>query len=68
LSVEVIETGKAIQIFADDESLSLLQKALEKVKSAGHVHLLTVANGGKELSDANPWGKAAIGEVIISAC
>jgi hypothetical protein len=66
LSFELNETGKAIQIIADDEGLLLLQTALEKVKSSGHVHLLTPANGGKELNDANPWGKAAIGEVIIT--
>ena len=67
LSFEVIEAGKAIQIFADAEGLSLLQRALEKVTSAGHVHLLSVANGGKELNDANPLGSAAIGEVIITS-
>jgi len=37
----------------DDEGLSLLQRALGKVTSAGHVHLRTAANGGKELNDAN---------------
>jgi hypothetical protein len=67
LSFEVIEAGKAIQIFADDEGLSLLQMALEKARSTGHVHLLSVANGGKELNDANPRGNAAIGEVIITS-
>jgi hypothetical protein len=66
LSFEVIEAGKAIQIFADDEGLSLLQKALERVTSAGHLHLRSSANGGKELNDMNPWGKPAIGEVIIT--
>ncbi len=67
LSFEVIESGKAIQICADDEGLSLLRKALEQVTSSGHLHLRSVANGGNELSDANPWGRAAIGEVIITA-
>jgi hypothetical protein len=67
LSFELVETGKAIQIFADGEGLSLLQRALERVRSSGHAHLLTTANGGKELNDANPWGKATIGEVIITA-
>ncbi len=66
LSFELIETGNAIQIFADGEGLFLLQTALEKVKTSGHVHLRTTANGGKELNDANPWGKATIGEVIIT--
>jgi hypothetical protein len=67
LSFEVIESGRAIQIFADDEGLSLLRKVLEQVTSSGHVHLRSIANGGNELNDANPWGNAAIEEVIITA-
>jgi len=67
LSFEVIESGKTIQICADDEGLSLLRKALERVTGPGHLHLRTVANGGKELNDTNPWGQVAIGEVIITA-
>jgi hypothetical protein len=51
---------------ADNESLSLLRKALEQVTSSGHLHLRNIANGGNELDDANPWGTAAVGEVIIS--
>jgi hypothetical protein len=66
LSFEVIGSGKAIQICADDEGLRLLGKALERVTTSGHLHLRSVANGGNELSDANPWGQAAIGEVIIT--
>ena len=66
LSFEVAESGKAIQIFMGDEGLSLLRKALEQVTSAGHVHLLTKANGGRELNEVDPFGKPAIGEVIIN--
>jgi hypothetical protein len=66
LSFEMTESGKAIQIYADNEGLSILRKALERVTSSGHLHLRSTAYGGKELNDANPWGKAAIGEVIIS--
>jgi hypothetical protein len=66
LSFEVIESGKAIQIYADDNGLSVLRKALDRVVTSGHIHLLSIASGGKELDDSNPWGKAAIGEVIIS--
>jgi hypothetical protein len=66
-SFEVIESGKAIQIFADDEGVGLLRKALEQVTTAGHLHLRSIANGGNELNDANPWGSAAVGEVIITA-
>ena len=67
LSFEVTKSGKAIQIFADDEGLFLLRKAREQVTSSGHLHLRSIANGGHELNDANPWGKDAIGEVIITA-
>jgi hypothetical protein len=67
LSFEIIESGKAIQIYADDDGLLLLRTALERVMSAGHLHLRSSANGGTELNDANPWGQTAIGEVIISA-
>jgi hypothetical protein len=66
LSFEVAESGKAIQIYADREGLAVLQSALERVVNLGHVHLRSKANGGKELNDPNPWGNAAIGEVIIS--
>jgi hypothetical protein len=67
LSFEIVQSGKAIQICADEDGLLLLRKALERVTTAGHLHLLSSANGGNELNDANPWGQAAIGEVIISA-
>jgi len=67
LSFELTESGKTIQICADDDGLALLRKALERVTGSGHLHLRTVANGGKELNDTNPWGQAAIGEVIITA-
>jgi hypothetical protein len=66
LSFELVESGKAIQISADKEGLSLLRKALDQVSSAGHLHLLSAANGGKELNDITSLGKAAIGEVIIT--
>jgi hypothetical protein len=67
LSFEIIESGKTIQIYADSDGLLLLRKALERVTSASHLHLRSSAKGGKELNDANPWGQAAIGDVIISA-
>jgi hypothetical protein len=66
LSFEIVESGKAIQIHADDSGLLILKNALERVSSAGHIHLLSSANGGNELSDKNPWGQAAVGEVIIT--
>jgi hypothetical protein len=66
LSFEIVESGKAIQVYADNNGLLLLKKALERVTSAGHLHLLGSANGGNELDDANPYGQVVIGEVIIS--
>jgi len=66
LSFELANEGRAIQIYCDKEGLSTLMKALERVRSSGHLHLLTPANGGRELSDKTPWGKDAIGEVIIN--
>jgi hypothetical protein len=66
LSFEIVESGKAIQIYADDSGLLILRKALERVSSAGHIHLLSTANGGNELNDQNPWGQDAIGEVTIT--
>lgn len=66
LSFELIESDKAIQISADEEGLSLLRNALDQVTGAGHLHLLSAANGGNELYDVTPSGKAAIGEVIIT--
>jgi hypothetical protein len=46
--------------------LATLIKALEEVRSSGHLHLLTPANGGHELNETNPFGEPAIGEVIIT--
>ncbi len=66
LSFEIIESGKAIQICADDEGLSLLQKELETARTAGHIHLLSRSNGGNQIDEANPWGAPAIGEVIVT--
>jgi hypothetical protein len=67
LSFDVIESGKTIQICADDEGLSVLRRALDGVTGSGHLHLRTFANGGNELNETNPWGQVAIGEVIITA-
>lgn len=56
LSFEVVDSGKAIQIHADDNGLLVLRKALEQVSSTGHIHLLSTANGGNELDDTNRLG------------
>jgi hypothetical protein len=66
LSFELANEARAIQICCDTEGLATLIRALERVRSSGHLHLLTPANGGHELSETNPWGKPAIHEVIIT--
>jgi hypothetical protein len=66
LSFELANEGRAIQIYCDSEGLATLAKALEQVRSSGHLRLLTAANGGRELSEKNPGADDAIGEVIIT--
>jgi len=68
LSFEVINSGKTIQVDCDSEGLEILIAALEefKTKDLSHVHLRAPSVGGHVLSDKTPWGKEAVGEVIIS--
>ncbi|ATQ69395.1 MULTISPECIES: hypothetical protein [Methylosinus] len=47
------------------EKLLTILRACEERR--GHVHLCTAANGGRELDEQTPWGKPAIGEVIIDS-
>ena len=68
LSFEVTNSGKSIQVDCDSEGLGILIAALEefKTKDLSHVHLRAPSAGGHVLSDKTPWGKEAVGEVIIS--
>ena len=66
LSFEFANNGRAIQIYCDSQGIAALIGALEKVRSSGHLHLWTPSNGGRDLSEKNPWGKPAISEVIIT--
>lgn len=68
LSFQVTNAGKSIQVDCDREGLGRLISVLEKVKAGelGHVHLRAPSAGGHVLSDKTPWGKDAVGEVIIS--
>jgi hypothetical protein len=50
----------------DEQGKATLIEALDKVETAGHLHLLTPANGGRHLSEKDPWGKDTVGEVIIT--
>jgi hypothetical protein len=38
---------------------------LERVAQLGHLHLHSIANGGKELAEQTPFGDEAIQEIII---
>jgi hypothetical protein len=60
------ERAQAIQIYCDDDGLAVLKEALERVLRVGHLHLLSPANGGKELSELTPFGRESIQEVIIT--
>ena len=66
LYFQIINQGRGIQIGLDEQGKATLIKALDKVEAAGHLHLLTPANGGRELSEKTPWGKDTIGEVIVT--
>lgn len=62
LRFEIIESCKAIQIYADADGLLLLRIALERVTECRHLHVRSPPNGGNDLNDTNPWGQAAVGE------
>jgi hypothetical protein len=67
LSFELANEGRAIEISLDEQGIVALIKALERVRADGdHIHLCTPSNGGRDLSEKSPWGKEAIGEVIIN--
>lgn len=68
LSFQVINAGRSIQVDCDHEGLTRLISALEQVQAGefGHVHLRAPSAGGDALSDKTPWGKDAVGEVIIT--
>lgn len=67
LSFELTNEGRGIQAYCDEQGLATLIRALEKLRSTrGHMHLCTPANGGRDLSEKNPWGADAIGEVIFT--
>jgi hypothetical protein len=66
LSFEVIEQGSVIQIYCDQEGLQILKNRLEDAARLGHVHIRSLRSGGNDLNLETPWGKPAIGEVIIT--
>ncbi len=69
LSFEIDESSNAIQVCCDDNGLDLLISELMRLKGNGkgeHIHLRAPSAGGRILSDHNPWGTRAVGEVIVS--
>ena len=68
LSFQIVDSGKAIQVFCDDDGLDMLIAKLTNMKNEnlGHIHLRTPSAGGDILNDKTPWGDDAIAEVIIS--
>ena len=68
LSFQIINSGRGIQIYCDEEGMATFISSLEKLRSAaaGHVHLRTPSNGGGELSEQTPWGQGTVGEVIVT--
>jgi len=69
LSFEIKDSGKSIQVDCDSVGLEALIGILTKYREAGgkgHLHLCAPSAGGNLLSDKTPWGKDAVGELIIS--
>lgn len=67
LSFSLTNENQSIQITCDDAGLSQLVEVLTRLRdSGGHTHLWGPSYGGRVLSDVTPFGKPAIGEVIIT--
>lgn len=68
LSFQIVDSGKVIQVFCDDDGLDMLIAKLinMKNKNLGHMHLRAPSAGGDILNDKTPWGDDAVAEVIVS--
>jgi hypothetical protein len=67
LSFQVVNSGREIQIACDEQGMTTLIGALERIRhTGGHVHLRAPSNGGRELSEKTLWGDDAVGEVVIT--
>jgi len=68
LSFQIVDSGKAIQVFCDDDGLDLLISKLINMKNEnmGHMHLRAPSAGGDVINDKTPWGDDAVAEVIFS--
>jgi hypothetical protein len=68
LSFQIVNSGKEIQVYCDEDGLDLLISKLVymKNKDVGHIHLCSPSAGGKVLNDKTPWGDSAVPEVVIT--
>lgn len=69
LSFQLMKEGRSIMVYCDSNGLNQLIDTLTSLRESpevGHIHLLSPSSGGETLNDANPWGEAAISEVVIS--
>lgn len=67
LSFQMVNSGRAVQVYCDEKGMRDLIAALEKIKSSGgHAHLCSPSNGGRELDEKTPHGDPAIGEIIAT--
>lgn len=69
LSFQFINADKSIKVYCDSSGLDQLINELITLRESpdsGHIHLLSPSAGGDVLNDKNPWGEAAISEVVIS--
>ncbi len=69
LSFQITNKGESITVYCDLHGLDEWIKELTDLRAssgASHIHMRAPSAGGELLSDENPWGEAAIGEVIVS--
>lgn len=66
LSFMIVGDGKSIQLHCDGDGLDALISKLEEARTIGHLHMRSLGCGGNLLNDHDPWGNAAIGEVIVT--
>jgi hypothetical protein len=67
LSFALSDEGRTVIINCDEEGMGKLIKALERLRADGnHIHLRTLADGGRDLDEKTPWGEDAIYEVILN--
>jgi hypothetical protein len=66
LSFALSDQGRTVVINFDEEGMTKLIKAFERVRVHGHIHLRTAADGGGDLDEKTPWGGDVIYEVVLN--